>query len=61
MRGGDVQYWTGLKLLQILNEVQLLLRGETETANPVVVGHDVHEGCGAAVVEVRRMLPSHQR
>jgi hypothetical protein len=43
--------------LQILDEVSLLLRRQTESTNPVVVRHDVRERRSAAVVEVRRVLP----
>jgi hypothetical protein len=45
------------KRLQILDEVALLLRGETQTTNPVVMCHDIGEGRSTAVVEVRRVLP----
>ena len=43
--------------LQILNEVSLLLGGETETPNPVVMRQDIAERGGTAVMEVRRVLP----
>src|SRR5688572_8981860 len=46
-----------LERLQILNELSLLLGGEIELTNPVVVRHDVGERRRAAVVEVRWVLP----
>ena len=43
--------------LQVLNQVSLLLRGQTEAPHSVVMRNHVGERCGTTVVEVRRMLP----
>lgn len=47
----------GLQRLQILHEVALLICGETESTNSVVVCYDIGERRRAAVVKVRRVLP----
>jgi hypothetical protein len=47
----------GSERLQILDEISLLLRRETESTNPVVMCHHVRERGRAAVVEIGRVLP----
>src|SRR4029453_584855 len=42
---------------QVLHEISLLVRGETELADAVVVRHDAGERCRAAVVKIRGVLP----
>lgn len=43
--------------LEILHQVSLLCVGESEVAGPVIVRHHIGERGGAAIVEVRRVLP----
>jgi hypothetical protein len=43
----------GSKRLQILHEVSLLVGGETEFTNPVVMREDIGERDCAAIVKIR--------
>src|SRR6185436_18062495 len=43
--------------LQVLHQVSLLLRRQTEVPNAVVVRNDIGERGGTAIVEVRCVLP----